>query len=58
MRTPQMPGTSYEGFLIGVCVLPWLQLRLAEFLTVNAGLKFHKYLTRNYMSSDLAASDP
>lgn len=37
---------------------PGLQLCFAEFLTVNAELKFHKYLTRNYIGSDLTASDP
>jgi hypothetical protein len=42
-----MPGTLTEGLLIGSSILPRLQLYFAEFLAVNAGLEYHKYLTKS-----------
>ena len=46
-----MSSTLTEGLVIGSDTLPRLQLYFAEFLAVNAGLKYHKYLTKSHMKA-------
>lgn len=44
LRTPPMPGTLIGRLLIGLCIGPRrLQLHFAEFLTVNAGTRYHNH---------------
>jgi hypothetical protein len=49
-----MPGTLIGRLLIGLCVLPRLQLRFAEFLAVSAELRYHKFDLNCKMSATLS----